>query len=435
MAKDTKGGRRLGGNHSAASYTNPSTDDFSLDETISFSRTGSAQSSSSIDDAVIDEILRSISEQSDTPVPTTPRPSRSAGSNSPVSQHTATRTHSADNSYAAAARTHSQAARPASSSSTGNLPDPSYYAMRDPSQTQSFQPARPAHRDTDRLPTLVEEKPIRRKSVLGKVLTLLVTILVLVALVLGVKMLYILGPSMGLNLPDLSKLPVISSLVDLLPDNELPATDLNDITDDTHQEEADAPVPTAVSLDSAELTLSPGDSIVLTATLDVEGWDGTVTWGSSDKDEAIITVTSLGPTTAQVTYVGEGRCAVLAMVPVTPEDGSDPPTATCHITCTADESQSEEPEEPADTENTDIESTGEHIDFSLNREDFTLNVGERHQLMDDADVAAQVTWTSSNESVATVGETGIVTAVSSGTATITATGPDGTTAEAIARVK
>lgn len=442
MARDSKGGRRLSGGSSAA----PDTDfDFSLDDTIQFSGDSHSSGSSGIDDAVIDEILRSISDQSDTPVPSTPprqprQPAQPAQSTQ-VSQ--TTRPHpTADNSYAAAARAHQQeGTRPISpmrgdrpvQRTTGPIPDPSYYAMRDPSQTQSFQPARPTHRDTDRLPTLVEEKPIRRKSVVGKVLTFLVAILVLVAIVLGVRMVYILGPSMGWNLPDLSKLPVISIFTDMLPEEQQGETVGNDIDQPVDAEPAEpAPLPTSVTLDQENLELSEGEMAILTATLDTE-WDGTIAWASSDENVAI--VTSIGPNIAQVEYVGEGSCSIAAVAAVGAASSDSSPHASCRVVCApADEIDGGE-ELPADgTGEEDAPAdTGAHVDIQLNREDFTLKVGERHPLMDEnADLVA---WTSSDESVATVGETGIVTAVAPGTATITATGPDGATASAIARVK
>lgn len=438
MARDPKGGRRLSGGSSAA----PDTDfDFSLDDTIRFSGDDHGSSSSSIDDAVIDEILRSISDQSDTPVPSTPpRQPRQTAPASQVTQSTRPRP-AADNSYAAAARAHQQeGTRPISpvrgdrpvQHTTGPIPDPSYYSMRDPSQTQSFQPARPTHRDTDRLPTLVEEKPIRRKSVVGKVLTFLVAILVLVAIVLGIRMVYILGPSMGWNLPDLSKLPGISALTDMLPEEEQGETVGNNADQPGEAEpEEPAPVPTSVTLDHETLNLAEGDKAILTATVDTD-WDGTIIWQSSDQDEAVVVVTSIGPNIAQVEYVGEGSCSIIAMAAAGLDEN---PYASCWVVCgPASETDGGE-ETPADgtgEENAPAD-TGAHVDIQLNREDFTLKVGERHPLMDEN--ADQVTWASSDESVATVGETGIVTAVAPGTATITATGPDGATASAIARVK
>lgn len=436
MSRDSKGGRRLSSSPTASPT---GSHDFHLDDTITFS--GTEQSRSSIDDAVIDEILRSISDQSDTPVPhTSTRTARQAApSGGTVSQSTRTdRPYmTADNSYAAAARAHHaddtqrvsspQPVRP----TTGPVPDPSYYSMRDPAQTLSFQPARPAHRDTDRLPTLVEEKPVRRKSAVGKVLTFIVLILVVVAIVLGVRMVYILGPSMGWDLPDLSQLPGISTLTGMLPEENPGETVGTPPADGT---DADQPqdlgeIPSSVTLDQENLNLEQGSMAILTATLDTD-WKGTIVWETSDADVA--TVTSIGDNIAQVDYVGEGTCSIVAMAAAGLEDN---PHASCWVVC-GPAGEGQETEEPTNTDAPEEgtgDTTAEHVDITLNREDFTLGVGERHQLMDEN--ADQVTWTSSDEAVATVSESGIVTAVAPGSCTITATGPDGATSSAIARVK
>lgn len=430
------------GSHIRDSRSNDYTQrrDFSLDDTITFAQEGFH---SSVDDAVVDEILRSISDQSATPVPNTPpRPTRQTyPTGETVSQRTRTMPPrgAVENSYVAAARAHhaqeeaqhaAQQREGFAQRATGPIPDPAYYAMRDPAQTQTFQPARPAHRDTDRIPTLVEEKPVRRKSAVGKVLTFLVAILVLVAIVLGVRMAYILGPSMGWNLPDLTQLPGISFFTGMLPEENLGETVGNETTEDTDADQTQdlGETPTTITLDQETLTMNQGDVVILTATMDTD-WSGTVVWATSD--ENVATVTSIGANIAQVEYVGEGSCSIAAVVPAGVQQ--EGPSAYCRVTC----GPAAEVEQPADTgaEETDDtqENTAVHVDVTLNREDFTLHVGERHQLMDEN--ADQVTWTSSDESVATVDENGIVTAVSSGTATITATGPDGTSASAIARIK
>lgn len=440
MEKGSKTGSRV-----RDSRSNDSTKrrDFSLDDTIAFTQEGFH---SSVDDAVVDEILRSISDQSDTPVPNTPprpqqhQPSYRTVETVPQHTRTAPPPGMAGNSYAEAARAHhaqeeaqhaQQRRESFAQRATGPIPDPAYYAMRDPAQTQTFQPARPAHRDTDRIPTLVEEKPVRRKSVVGKVLTFLVAILVLVAIVLGVRMAYILGPSMGWNLPDLTQLPGISFFTGMLPEENLGETVGNDTTEDENAQQTQdlGEIPTTVTLDQDTLTLNQGDVVILTATMDTN-WSGTVVWATSD--ENVATVTSIGANIAQVEYVGEGSCSIAAVVPAGVQQ--EGPSAYCRVTC----GPATETEQPADTGDeatggTEENTTAEHVDVTLNREDFTLHVGERHQLMDEN--ADQVTWTSSDESVATVDENGIVTAVSSGTATITATGPDGTSASAIARIK
>lgn len=444
MAKETKGGRRLSGAQSS-SYTG--NHNFPTDDTIAFSGTQGG-THSTVDDAVVDEILRSISDQSETPVPNMPNYSarRPYSTNENVSQQTQTAQprFTADNSYAAAARAYHaddtqmvspRRGDPSGRLNTGSIPDPAYYAMRDPAQTQSFQPARPAHRDTDRIPTLVEEKPVRRKSPVGRVLTFLVTILVIVAIVLAVRMVYILGPSMGWDLPDLSQLPGISALAGMLPEEETGETVGNETdSDEQTEEDEDTTVvatPTSVTLDQETLSLSEGGVAIITATTDTD-WTGTVVWATSD--ETVATVTSIGDMIAQVEYVGEGTCSIAAVIPAGVDQ--EGPSAYCRVTCaaasTGEDTATEDATTDTDTAETET-SEVQSVDVVLNRDDFTLAVGERHQLMDEN--ADQVTWSSSDTSVATVSESGIVTAVSPGTATITATGPDGTTASAIARVK
>ena len=66
---------------------------------------------------------------------------------------------------------------------------------------------------------------------------------------------------------------------------------------------------------------------------------------------------------------------------------------------------------------------------ALNKTETTLAVGAQEQLTATVlpeDAVQAVTWTSSDPTVATVDENGLVTAVASGTATITATTTDGT---------
>lgn len=402
--------------------------DLSIDEIMNYAR---SSSSNPVDDSVVDEILRSISEQSDTPVPKTSRRPASTVSQSTAKTAPIKTRRPASNSYEAAAQAHQQtgpAAHPVSSS-TGPMPDPAYYAMRDPSQTQSFQPARPTHRDTDRLPTIVKETaPKAKTTALGKFLTFLVAILVIVALVLGVKMLYILGPSMGLDLPDLTKLPVISTLVDMMPEEEAIEDQVPE--DVAPEEEVPEVIPTSITLDAQEITLNPGETIVLTATLDVTGWEGNIEWATSNEKVAVIT--SVGPTTAELTYVGEGRCAIAALVPVVPADGSDAPAASCKVVCNAAEEEAPVEEEPT----VEDAAPAEHVDIKLNTYrdsgEFSLNVGAVHTLLSEAN--DKITFTSSNEAVATVAHDGTVTAKGSGTCTITATDPDGCKVEAICRV-
>lgn len=90
-------------------------------------------------------------------------------------------------------------------------------------------------------------------------------------------------------------------------------------------------------------------------------------------------------------------------------------TAECHITCEVgvapeDPSKPTEPSVPVDPT----------VELKLNRDEFTLNgYGDSHVLYSGELDRTQITWTSSDESVATVKD-GKVVAVGNGNATITA---------------
>ena len=152
---------------------------------------------------------------------------------------------------------------------------------------------------------------------------------------------------------------------------------------------------TDVTLDKAELSLFTGESVTLTAT--VKPSDATnqnVTW-SSDKPE-VATVDANG----KVTAVGEGN----ATITVTTVDGSK--TATCIVTVT-------------------VPVTG----VKLNKETLELFTDGSETLTATVEPGnatnKNVTWSSSEETIAIVDNNGTVTAKAAGTATITVTTEDG----------
>ncbi|PID88408.1 MAG: hypothetical protein CSB06_00215 [Bacteroidia bacterium] len=155
---------------------------------------------------------------------------------------------------------------------------------------------------------------------------------------------------------------------------------------------------TGVSLSETTKELKVGETATLTAT--VEPNDATnknVTWSSSDVNIATVDVNGL------VTAVAEGTVTIT----VTTEDGSK--TATCEITVT--------PKTIAVTK------------VTLNPKTAELKVGETATLTatvepNDA-TNKNVTWSSSDDNIATVDVNGLVTAVAEGTATITVTTEDG----------
>lgn len=155
---------------------------------------------------------------------------------------------------------------------------------------------------------------------------------------------------------------------------------------------------TSVSLDKTILTLTEEETYRLTATIDpADATNQNVTWTSDDT--AVATVSSDG----LVTAVQAGT----ATITVTTEDGGK--TATCRVTVKMKE----------------IPVTDVFLDYA----EATLTEGDTLQLtatVSPADATNQnVSWESSDTFVATVSDSGLITAVSEGTATITVTTEDG----------
>ena len=155
---------------------------------------------------------------------------------------------------------------------------------------------------------------------------------------------------------------------------------------------------TGVSLDKTRLNLNVGVGATLTPTITPSNaTNQNVTWESSDTK--VVTVDN-----GLVTAVAEGT----ATITVTTADGGK--TATCEVTVT----------QPAKTPVTSV---------TLDKTSLTLDVGGSDTLAvtvkpDNATNKA-VTWSSSNENVATVDQNGNVKAVGAGTAIITAAASDG----------
>ena len=157
---------------------------------------------------------------------------------------------------------------------------------------------------------------------------------------------------------------------------------------------------TSVSLDKTSLTLEKDQTAVLTATVAPDNaTDKTVTWSSSE--ETVATVSSDGTVTA----IGAGE----ATITVTTKDGNK--TATCTVTVTKD------------TETVAVTSV------SLDKTSLTLEKDQTAVLTatvaPDNATDKTVTWSSSEETVATVSSDGTVTAIGAGEATITVTTKDG----------
>ena len=165
---------------------------------------------------------------------------------------------------------------------------------------------------------------------------------------------------------------------------------------------------TGVTLNKTALELTEGTSGTLTATVAPEdATDTTVTWKSSD--EAVATVDNSG----KVTAVAAGSAKITATATNGTEDTDDDKTATCTVTVTEEEIPK-------------VDVTG----VTLNKTALELTEGTSGTLMatvapEDA-TDATVTWKSDDTGVATVDNSGKVTAIKAGTATITVTATNGT---------
>ncbi|MBQ8939790.1 MAG: Ig domain-containing protein [Paludibacteraceae bacterium] len=158
-----------------------------------------------------------------------------------------------------------------------------------------------------------------------------------------------------------------------------------------------------VSLNKTATSIEAGQSEQLTATVSPAGADDpSVTWSSDNTSVATVdqngNVSALAPGTATIT--------------VTTTDGNK--TATCTVTVTA-------PPAPIDVQSISMKSTA------------TIGIGASETLTVtydpvDANTGKALTWSSSDNSVATVDENGKVTGVAAGTATITATTANNKTA-------
>ena len=155
---------------------------------------------------------------------------------------------------------------------------------------------------------------------------------------------------------------------------------------------------TGVLLNPASLTIGIGDMATLTAL--VEPGNAThkaVRW-SSDKPD-IVTVNEKG----EVTAVAKG----VATITVVTNDGEY--TETCIVTV--------------------VDKITPVTSVKLNKESLTLTVGQNETLtatvMPGNAMDKTVTWSSDNESVATVNNNGGITAVGAGTAVISATSING----------
>lgn len=170
----------------------------------------------------------------------------------------------------------------------------------------------------------------------------------------------------------------------------------------TGEKDAPTPEPAVLTMNKTSVELTVGSSFALT----VSGADK-VAFSSSD--EAVATVSANGTVQA----VSTGSAVITASAADT--------TATCRVAVTAAVDQPDNPVTP-DTPVTPSTPTGKDLVLQSiygSRGQFSFNVGETAPLEVDG-TDATVTWSSSDSQIATVDASGVVTAVSSGKATITA---------------
>lgn len=155
----------------------------------------------------------------------------------------------------------------------------------------------------------------------------------------------------------------------------------------------------SITLDKSEASLTIGETLQLTATLlPEEATDKSVTWSSSD--EKVATVTAEGLATA----VGIGKVVITA----TTNDGTSL-SATCEITVL-----------PVYVASVTLNYTEYAIETTKTK---TLQLTST--VLPDNATDKSLTWETSDDTVATVSDTGLVTIWKAGYALITATANDG----------
>lgn len=152
-----------------------------------------------------------------------------------------------------------------------------------------------------------------------------------------------------------------------------------------------------VSLAEVSAKIKPNETAQITATANNFTGDATITYISNDESVATVDESGL------VTGVADGTTTIT----VTATDGTNTATVDFSIEVTS----------YVAVTNVTVSPSTASI-FTGNTKQLTATVTP-----DDADVST-VTWSSDNEAVATVDQTGLVTAVSAGTATIKATSDD-----------
>ena len=152
---------------------------------------------------------------------------------------------------------------------------------------------------------------------------------------------------------------------------------------------------TDITLNKNELNLVPGETEKLVATIyPKDATNNKITWVSSDPNVATVSDDGL------VSAINNGNTTIT----VTTQDGNK--KATCLVTV----------EHPV-------------TNITLNKNELTLIPGETEKLIatiyPENATNKEIAWASNNPNVATVNDDGLVTAITNGKATITATTQDG----------
>ena len=200
--------------------------------------------------------------------------------------------------------------------------------------------------------------------------------------------------SLGYVTPtDLDYIPANYSYLSVADGTE---SELTIVTEDEYNEYL-ASLPTGISLSKTTVSLIEGEAETITATVTPSSATQTVTWTSSN--ESVATVDDNGTITA----VEAGTATITATT-------VNSLTASCEVTVTAPDASS----------------------ISLDVTELTLYVGSSYTLtatvLPENAADKTVTWTTSDETVATVSTDGLVNGVKTGTATVTATTINGLTA-------
>lgn len=107
------------------------------------------------------------------------------------------------------------------------------------------------------------------------------------------------------------------------------------------EEEAEPVSPTIISLDQEQISLEDGDSVLVTANLDIDptDWEGTVEWLCSG-DDAVVNIAPKGKNQAQISWNAAGECTILAMVE---NSSGNELYASCTVQCLESEPEVEFP--------------------------------------------------------------------------------------------